>query len=280
MFSETRFDKYTSDGYTYIDVNRAPESGRPPLLFLHGMFGGLSNFDELIREMEGLGHRIWVPRIPLYEMKRSELDIPELADWTRDFMEHFEITKPVVLGNSMGGHIALDLASRHGERVRALVLTGSSGLMEKDFGTSFPKRSNRDYIRRQASLTFYEDLVDEKMIDEIQEVVLNPSKMVKLLSLARETRAYYMEDILPEIRHRTLLVWGRQDEITPPEVGEMFEELMPAADLVWIDKCGHAPMMERPVPFARHMKDFLKRLENESPNEKTIHAHEEDYTHH
>lgn len=280
MFSETRYDKYTSDGYTYIDVNRAPEGGRAPLLFLHGMFGGLSNFDGLIREMEESGRRIWVPRIPLYDMKRSELDIPALADWTRDFMEHFGIAKPVVLGNSMGGHIALDLASRYGERLRALVLTGSSGLMEKDFGTSFPKRGNREYIRRQASLTFYEDLVDEKMIDEIQEVVLNPSKMVKLLSLARETRAYYMEDILPEIRHRTLLVWGRQDEITPPEVGELFEELMPAAELAWIDKCGHAPMMERPAQFARHLKDFLKRLENESPNEKNKQAHEEDYTHH
>lgn len=279
MFSETRFDKYTSDGYTYIDVNRAPESGRPPLLFLHGMFGGLSNFDGLIREMEGSGHRIWVPRIPLYDMKRSELDIPALADWTRDFMEHFDIAEPVALGNSMGGHIALDLASRYGERMRALALTGSSGLMEKDFGTSFPKRSNREYIRRQASLTFYEDLVDEKMIDEIQEVVLNPSKMVKLLSLARETRAYYMEDILPEIRHRTLLVWGKQDEITPPEVGEMFEDLMPGGQLVWIDKCGHAPMMERPVEFAEHLKNFLRRLDNESSNEKNIHAHEEDYTH-
>lgn len=287
MFSDSSFEVRSADGYTYLDVCRASGTAgkgagardEVPLLLLHGMFGGLSNFDGLIHEMEGSGSRVWVPRIPLYEMPRGELDIPGLADWVLGFMDHFEIRRPVVLGNSMGGHVALDLARRCPGRLRSLVLTGSSGLMEKDFGTSFPKRNDREYIRQQASLTFYEDLVDEKMIDEIQEVVLDTRKMIKLLSLARETHDYYMEDLLPEIPHRTLLVWGRQDRITPPEVGEMFRDLMPRAELKWIDRCGHAPMMERPALFARHLNEFLSQPDAETPTEKPIPENEEDYTH-
>lgn len=287
MFNDSSFEVRSADGYTYLEVCRttgdaekgAGSRDEVPLLLLHGMFGGLSNFDGLIREMEGSGYRMWVPRIPLYEMSRSELKIPGLADWVLDFMDHFEIRRPVVLGNSMGGHVALDLARRFPDRLRSLVLTGSSGLMEKDFGTSFPKRNDREYIRERASLTFYEDLVDEKMIDEIQEVVLDTRKMIKLLSLARETHNYYMEDILPKISHRTLLVWGRQDRITPPEVGEMFRDLMPRAELKWIDRCGHAPMMERPAEFARHLIEFLSQQDAETQTENPIPENEEDYTH-
>ncbi|MDZ7771532.1 MAG: alpha/beta fold hydrolase [Balneolaceae bacterium] len=273
MFSNTRFPVHEDDGYTYLDLFPSDGEPRQTLLFLHGMFGGLSNFDALAAHMRESDCRIVVPRIPLYSRSRADLTIPQLAGWVLGFMDHLSLTAPMVLGNSMGGHIALELARRCPGRAEALVLTGSSGLMEEEFGTTFPKRSNREYIRRQASLTFYEDLVDERMIDEIQEVVLDARKMVRLLSLARETRNYHMEKMLPDIPHRTLLVWGRQDRITPPEVGESFARLMPAAELRWINRCGHAPMMERPAEFARHLEDFLiQTVQTES-------THEEDYSH-
>lgn len=274
MFSNTRFPVRDTDGYTYLDISPSGAQPEETLLFLHGMFGGLSNFDALTERITRSGFRVVVPRIPLYSRSRRELTIPRLAGWVLGFMDRFSLGAPVVLGNSMGGHIALELARRSPGRVGALVLTGSSGLMEKDFGTSFPKRSNRDYIRRQASLTFYDDLVDEQMIDEIQEVVLDRRKMVRLLSLARETHNYHMEEMLPDIAHRTLLVWGKQDRITPPEVGETFARLLPDAEIRWIDRCGHAPMMERPAQFARHLEDFLTRtVKNVTTHEETDYSH-------
>lgn len=276
MFSDSSFEIHSSENHDWLDTG--DRNANHTLLLLHGMFGGLSNFDGLIRALDGSGYRIVVPAIPLYEMKRRELTVPALARWTADFADALELDRPVILGNSMGGHVALEYALRYPGRTRALVLTGSSGLMEKEFGQTFPRRNNREYIRQQASLTFYEDLVDDRMIDEIQEVVLDPRRLVRLLALARATRDHYMGDRLPEIDHPVLLVWGRQDRITPPEVADLFAELLPKADLKWIDRCGHAPMMERPVPFARHLTDFLTAIETQTPTIRLT-QHEEDYTH-
>lgn len=277
MFSDSSFDIHSAGEFTYLDAGS--HSREDTLLLLHGLFGGLSNFDRLIDALSGCGYRIVVPRIPLYEMRRKELTIPELAKWTARFAAFAQLDRPVILGNSMGGQVALEYALMFPERTRALILTGSSGLMEKDFGRTFPRRNNREYIRRQASMTFYEDLVDEQMIDEIQEVVLQPRRLTRLLTLARATRDHYMGDRLSEITHPALLVWGRQDRITPPEVAEMFEERLSGADLRWIDRCGHAPMMERPLHFARHVLEFLNTLDPQPSTLSNLTQHEEDYTH-
>jgi pimeloyl-ACP methyl ester carboxylesterase len=77
-----------------------------------------------------------------------------------------------------------------------------------------------------------------------------------------------MEKVLPEIKQPTLLVWGKQDVVTPPKVARQFEELLPNAELKWIDRCGHAPMMERPEQFFALMKDFLHQLESQKKSSK------------
>jgi pimeloyl-ACP methyl ester carboxylesterase len=69
-----------------------------------------------------------------------------------------------------------------------------------------------------------------------------------------------MADDLGEIDCPTLLIWGKQDIVTPPSAGQGFTELMPNARIVWLDNCGHAPMLEAPVPFAGAIREFLAEL--------------------
>jgi pimeloyl-ACP methyl ester carboxylesterase len=266
MFRNSKNEVRQEKGFNFI--KSAPDNpGADPLICLHGMFGGLSNFDPLI---ERVNHNvIYVPEIPLYNLSKGRLSITGLAEWLREFITELEIQNPILLGNSMGGHIALEYALLYPEDVKALILTGSSGLKENGFGSSYPRRNDPEYIREQANLTFYEDLVDEVMLEEILEVVQSPSKLTRLLWIARNTQKHNMSAALPEILHPTLLVWGKNDIITPPEVGEMFCKKMPNATLKWIDKCGHAPMLERPAEFVKHVKPFLAELsETENINLK------------
>ena len=276
MFGSSDYPVYRYNEYKFLKISKEEDS-RPPLLLLHGMFGGLSNFDPLIKRLNK--YTIYVPLIPLYSFDREELSIPRLAEWLHKFCLECEVNKPVLLGNSMGGHIALEYGRVYSDEVTALVLAGSSGLFENDFGTTNPKRNDREYIRKRAALTFYEDIVTEELIDEIMEVTQSSEKLPKLLKIARSTHQYNMKSLLPDIKVPVLLIWGKNDEVTPPKVAELFYEKLPDARLKWIDKCGHAPMMERPDKFVRHLKPFLKQLEHTKANKNTQQNYEGNYSH-
>ncbi len=260
MFGSSKNKLHQSRGYEFLKINGKKNSEN--LVFVHGMFGGLSNFDPLIDYLEG--YTIFVPKIPLYEFKRSKISIPMLGEWLRDFMETMEINNAVLLGNSMGGHIVLEYVHQNPDKTKALILTGSSGLLEYDFGSSFPRRKSREYLRDKANMTFYEDLADDVIVDELEEVVNSRKKILSLLKLTRSTHSYSMEDKLVEIKQPTLLVWGKQDIVTPPKVAREFHKLLPNSRLEFIDRCGHAPMLERPEVFSNLMLDFLNNIKQDN----------------
>ncbi len=259
MFGKSNHKTHLDNGYEYLKV---PGDGQTDieLVLLHGMFGGLSNYDPLLEHLNG--YTIYVPSIPVYDFETKELTIPKLGHWLYGFCKQMNIQSPVLLGNSMGGHIALEYAVQYPNMISSLILTGSSGLLERDFGSTCPRRNDRDYIRRQAALTFYDDLIDDTILDEIIEVITTPSKLTNLLAITRSTHQHNMEEQLPDITHPVLLIWGKNDEITPPEVADSFLRLLPDAQLKWIDKCGHAPMMEHPQVFALYLNRFLAELKD------------------
>lgn len=276
MFGSSKYSVYSNNGYKFLKISNESCLG-PPLVLLHGMFGGLSNFDPLIKRVSS--HTIYVPLIPLYSFDREDLSIPILSEWLNKFCKKCAIKEPVLVGNSMGGHIALEYGRVFTNEVTGLVLSGSSGLFENDFGTTNPKRNDRDYIRTRAALTFYDDIVTEELIDEIMKVTQSPKKLPKLLKIARSTHQYNMESVLEEINLPVLLIWGKDDQVTPPRVAKLFHEKLPDARLKWIDKCGHAPMMERPDEFVRHLKPFLKELELIKANKNNQQNYEGNYSH-
>jgi len=78
--------------------------------------------------------------------------------------------------------------------------------------------------------------------------------------MAKSAIRHNMSKEVHKIHIPVLLAWGRNDKITPPEVAEEFHKLLPDSELHWIDKCGHAPMMERPEEFNEILAGFLKKI--------------------
>ncbi|NND07565.1 MAG: alpha/beta fold hydrolase [Saprospiraceae bacterium] len=257
----TNYPLTEKDGIKFIDLGI---KGEIPLVLLHGLFGTASNFDRLIAEFSK-ERRILMPILPIFEMSLRKLSLGGLLEYVEDFIKVMKVEKFHLLGNSLGGHIALLYAIQHQDTLHSLTLTGSSGLYESSFGTSFPKREDYEYIRRKVSLTFYEpEMATKEMVDEVFDVVNNRSKAIRIVKTAKSAIRHNVEDQLSKIEVPTLLVWGEQDTITPKFVGEKFNELIIPSRLVMVDKCGHAPMLERPGQFNAALHSFLEDVEAET----------------
>jgi pimeloyl-ACP methyl ester carboxylesterase len=241
--------------FKYIESN----PGKETLMLLHGLFGALSNFEDLIRDFSGK-YNVVVPILPLYELPIFNTTIKGLLGYVEDFVAYKGYGKVHVLGNSLGGHIALLYAFGNQDHVASLILTGSSGLFEDAMGSSFPKRGNYEFIKKKTEDTFFDPSVATKeLVDEVFDIVNDRNKVIRVISTAKSAIRHNVGDRLHELTVPALLIWGNQDTITPPFVGEKFKELIANSELYFLDNCGHAPMMELPKEFNSILMDFLER---------------------
>jgi len=141
-----------------------------------------------------------------------------------------------------------------------LTLTGSSGLYENAMGGSFPRREDYEYIKEKVGLTFFDPKhATKELVDECYEIVNDRASALRTLALAKSAIRHNVAKDLPALNIPVCLIWGKNDTITPPEVAEEFKELLPKADLFWIDECGHAPMMEQPQEFNTLYNTWLNK---------------------
>src|SRR5215207_5409753 len=231
-----------------------------PLMLLHGLFGALSNFKDLIEHFR-LTHKVIVPMLPLFELDLLHTSVGGLAKHVHKFIEAKDYRDIHLLGNSLGGHVGLVHVLKHPERIKSLILTGSSGLFENGMGDSYPKRGDYEYIKRKTELTFYNpQMATKELVDEVYSITNNRLKVIKIIALAKSAIRNNLGEELNNIRQPTLLVWGNNDTITPPFVAQEFHKLIPNSELHFIDQCGHAPMMEQPAEFNVILDKFLKKL--------------------
>ncbi|MBF4984938.1 alpha/beta hydrolase, partial [Nonlabens mediterrranea] len=142
------------------------------------------------------------------------------------------------------------------------VITGSSGLYESAMGESYPKRGNYEYIKKKAEGVFYDPAVATKeIVDEVFGVVNDRNKLIKTLAIAKSAIRHNMAKDLPKMQTPVCIIWGKQDSVTPPEVATEFHEKLPDSELFWIDKCGHAAMMEHPDQFNEILAAWLEKRE-------------------
>jgi pimeloyl-ACP methyl ester carboxylesterase len=242
--------------FEYIETN----GGSEVLLLLHGLFGELSNFDGLINCF-GESYNVVIPILPILELPLAEATIPGYVKFVEDFVAYKAYQKVHVIGNSLGGHIAILFALANPEMMVSITLTGSSGLFESAMGNTYPKRGNYEYLTKKAQETFYDPAIATKeLVDIIYTTVQDRRKTLNILSTAKSAVRQNLEDKLNGIKAPTLLIWGMNDLVTPPFVGEKFKELIPHAHLVWVDKCGHAAMMEHPATFNAILERFLNEV--------------------
>ena len=231
-----------------------------PLLLLHGLFGALSNFSGQIDYFRQ-NYKVIVPILPLLELDLIHTTVGGLEKFVHRFVEYRDYKDINVVGNSLGGHVALMYVLRHPERIRSLTLTGSSGLFENGMGDTYPKRGDYEYIRKKTELTFFDpQIASKELVDELYETVNVRMKAIKIIALAKSAIRNNLGEEVSQIKQPTLLIWGQNDNITPPFVGQEFHKLIQNSELYYIDKCGHAPMMERPEEFNTILLKFLRKL--------------------
>jgi len=241
--------------YRYFKYGNSNSS----IVLLHGLMGGLSNFEGLIKHFGGQ-YSIFIPVLPICELPLREANIEGLLQYVEDFIEHKSLTDFHLLGNSLGGHLALLYTLKHQNKLKSLILTGSSGLFENSLGTTFPRRGDYDFIKERTEKTFYDpNIATKALVDEVFEMVNNNEKAIRIVTTAKSAIRHNVEDKLHQIQIPTLLIWGNEDTITPAFVGKEFNDKIKNSELHYIEKCGHAPMMEHPEAFCKIMEQFLHK---------------------
>ncbi|HAA10753.1 MAG TPA: alpha/beta hydrolase [Cytophagales bacterium] len=240
--------------FKYID-----EGQGEVLLLLHGLFGALSNWESVVSKFSA-NYRVMIPMLPIYDMPIKQAGLEGLVAFLEKFVDELNLNEFIVMGNSLGGHIGLIYTLAHQEKVRGMILTGSSGLFENSMGGSFPRRGSYEYIKERVEYTFYDPKVATKeYVEEVFATTKNIPKCMRIVAIAKSAQRNNMAEEIPNITVPTLLIWGLNDTITPPMVGHEFNRLMPNSELRFIDKCCHAPMMEHPDTFNELLEEWLDK---------------------
>jgi len=259
FMSSLSFPMFEKDGHRYVDTG--PDSSREPVLFLHGMLGDVSNWNQTMRTVHAEGFRAVAPVLPCYTIEIGRANLTGLVRYVVRFLDSIGLDRFAVVGNSLGGHLAVILAARYPERISALVLTGASGICEVDLGSSIMRRKDREYLRKRVETTFYDPtMCTDRMLDGVISIVNTREYVIRLISIARSVQSGNVRKLLGNIEAPTLLLWGREDRITTLDVAESFEVGIPDARLEVIERCGHTPMMERPHVFCDHLLGFLDEV--------------------
>lgn len=241
------------NGFSYVD-----EGEGQVLMLLHGLFGALSNWEGVVNRFSS-SYRVVIPMLPIYSMPIKEAGLEGLKAFVEDFVKTMELDKMIIMGNSLGGHVALLYTLDNGPKVSSLILTGSSGLFENAMGGSYPRRGSYDYIKDRVEYTFYDPAVaSEELVGEVFETTRSIPKCMRIVAIAKSAQRNNLAGELHKIQVPTLLIWGLNDTITPPMVAYDFNRLIPNSTLRFIDKCCHAPMMEHPEKFNNLVAAFLQ----------------------
>lgn len=241
--------------YNYLEVGKGT-----PIVVLHGLMGGLSNFNGVINFFPERGYKVIIPELPIYKMSLIKTNIKSFTKYVKDFILLLKLNDVILLGNSLGGHIGLLLTKLYPQHVKALAITGSSGLYENGMGESYPKRGSYEYIKEKSENVFYDPKVATKeIVDEVYATVNDRNKLIRTLAIAKSAIRHNMAKDLPKMKQPTCIIWGKNDTVTPPEVAHDFHKLLPNSDLFWIEKCGHAAMMEHPETFNELLFGWLQK---------------------
>lgn len=241
--------------YSYIEAGEGT-----PIIVLHGLMGGLSNFNYVIDFFSAKGYKVIIPELPIYTMTLLKTNVKSFAKYLHDFIDFKGFNEVILLGNSLGGHIGLYHTKLYPKKVKALIITGSSGLYESAMGGGYTKRGDYEVIKKKAQEVFYDPKVATKaIVDEVYETVNDRNKLIKTLAIAKSAIRHNMANDLPKMKLPTCIIWGKNDTVTPPEVAKEFNDLLPDSDLFWIDKCGHAAMMEHPKEFNQILDSWLQK---------------------
>jgi 2-hydroxy-6-oxonona-2,4-dienedioate hydrolase len=235
------------------------------VVFLHGLVGLNEHWQPVVERVQG-GLRCVRLEVPLLDLTGADCSIDGVTALTVAYLEQSQAEgghgPSVLVGNSFGGHVALRISLHRPDLVRGLVLAGSSGLFERTLVKGAPIRPPKSWIREKIAELFYDpSVMREDDVDRAHAVLNTRQGARAMVRLSRTARRNHLGDQIGEISVPTLLVWGKQDVVTPPSAAQGFLDKMPDARVVWVDRCGHTPMLEAPDVFAESLRSFVRELD-------------------
>jgi 2-hydroxy-6-oxonona-2,4-dienedioate hydrolase len=271
--SSTNADSTTTHAKTVRKVTLTGVSGKqiqadvvergsgPVVVFLHGLVGLNEHWERVVDSVCDRVRCVTL-EMPLLELRGVDCSLSAVSAMTMQFLDRFIGEPAVLVGNSFGGHVALRVTHERPELVSALVLAGSSGLIERTVVKGAPVRPTREWLVEKIGELFYDkSKMNPEDVERAHKLLNERGGARAMVKLSKTARRDNMTDDLGDIVQPTLLIWGREDVVTPPSAGQGFQELMPDAQLYWLDGCGHAPMIESPGPFGDAMHEFFDDLE-------------------
>ncbi|MDX2131180.1 MAG: alpha/beta hydrolase [Planctomycetota bacterium] len=258
-----RSSRYVLRGAAGVDVPADVVdfgTGRP-VVFLHGLVGLNDHWEEVAQR---IAHRCRcvMLQLPLLRLVGDDCSIQGATELTGRFLKEYFGGPTVLVGNSFGGHVALRLAIERRELLSGLVLAGSSGLIEKTMMSDIQIRPSRAWLERKIGELFHDKArMSEADVERAFKELSDRAHARAMIRLSRTARRNHLGDLISTIACPTLLLWGRQDIVTPPEAAYELKAKIRDSRLVWFDQCGHAPMIEAPEAFGDALNAFLDELD-------------------
>lgn len=274
-FEET---SHRAGGAFELHYHQAGEG--PAFVLLHGSGPGVSGWSNFRGNLPVLAERfrVIVPDMPGFGLSAlPELDraYPRIAaDAVAELLDQLGIERASILGNSMGGYVAAEMALAHPDRVERLVLMGPGGLAANTFGPEPSEGARRlgEFMAspsREGMLAWVDTMVanksvvDDELIDERTANAAKPGALESAIaifgSLGRFPEEVPLWARASRITHPTLITWGRDDRMLPFESGLFAFRRMPNVELHVFSGCGHWAQVERKDDFERVVTEFLTR---------------------
>lgn len=238
----------------------AHDPGATPLVFLPGLIGTNEHWQLVVERVQ---HRFACTLFhpPLLKVGGELASTAGWARITSEFLRTFVRRPAILIGSSFGGHVALRTALYSPEMVKGIVLTGSSGMGEKSIISDNQVRATPDWCQRRISELYHDQShVREAEIMRAFAELSDRSNARVMIRLSKSARRDHLTDELHLVKQPTLLVWGKQDIVTPPAAARAFNRCLPNSKIVWFDACGHVPMVEQPALFADALSAFADEL--------------------
>ena len=234
-------------------------SGRP-LLILHGA-SGAGGWTPYMADLAAR-HDVIVPEHPGFgasDMPDWLDNVPDLANFYLDFLDQLDLRGVHLVGSSLGGWVAAELAVRNSSRLASLTLVGAAGIHVKDvaqvdtFLTSDEQRI-RDLFHDQE---LAEAVIASSERPELEDVMLKNRTITAKLSWQPRSHDPHLRKWLHRIKVPTLLIWGANDRLFPQDYAFVYQQLIPGSKAVVLPECGHLPHVEKGDAFAAELEAFI-----------------------
>lgn len=228
-----------------------------PIIFCHGLFGSFRNFAQIGKALSNR-YRVIVPCMPMYDAPLSECSVENLGRYLGEFIEDLGLKDCILVGNSMGGGAILTHAIAKPSSVSKIVLLASSGLSFIPMKGGFMKIKDFQYVKELMSGIFYDaSWIKDEEVREIYNVMQNKQTLLRCLSFTRSTKRNFLHESLKNLDIPTLVIWGKEDTVTPPFIAEEFRSALKNCEVHYLDHCGHVPSYEKPEECLQLLESFL-----------------------